>query len=103
MGRYNDELKRLQSQRRAFANLHNSTMQRWQHLMSDEAKVYNTTHFNITDRYYERQISAIEDKAREEMIREATEEVLKRVEVQITDEATPKLKDLRKQIETMFK
>ena len=71
--------------------------------MSDEAKVYNTNHFNITDRYYERQISAIEDKAREEMIREATEEVLKRVEVQITDEATPKLKELRKQIETMFK
>lgn len=103
MGRYNDELKRLQSQRRAHANLHNSTMQRWQHLMSDEAKAYNTNHFNITDRYYERQISAIEDKAREEMIREATEEVLKRVEVQITDEATPKLKELRKQIETMFK
>lgn len=103
MGKYNDELKRLQNRRETLRRLHNSKMGTWGNVMDDFAKAYNTAHFNIEDDYYSRQIAAIEGKAREEMINEMTAEVLKRVDVQVKDNATPALKDLQKELSKLFK
>lgn len=103
MGKYNDELKRLQHQRETNRRLHNSKMGNWGYLMDDYAKTYNTSHFNIQEEYYARQIEAIEDKAREEMINEMTAEVLKRIDIQVKDNATPALKDLQKELSKLFK
>ena len=103
MGKYNDRLKQLQNDRRLHKQVFDSTMNRWAHLMDDNAKMLNTTHFNIEDEYYARQIAEIESKAKEEMIHEMTAEVLKRIDIQVKDNATPALKDLQKELSKLFK
>ena len=103
MGKYMNELRRLQEQQRMEEQSYSSLMNRYGHLMNDMGRAFNTSHHNIKAAAIANQIAAISDKAYQEMVEEAAADVLKKVSVEVKDEASPVIRNLQKEIQNLFK
>jgi len=103
MGKYMNELRRLQEQQRMEERNYTSLMNRYGHLMNDMGRAFNSTRHDIEAAYLSREIAAITGKAYQELVEEAAADVLKKVSVEVKDEASPVIRNLQKEIQNLFK
>ena len=103
MGKYMNELRRLQERQRYEEQNHSYIMNRFGYLMDDYGRAFNTSHHNLKAAAIANQIAAISDKAYQEMVEEAAADVLKKVSVEVKDEASPVIRNLQKEIQNLFK
>lgn len=103
MGKYRDRLAYLQERLELERYMHNHIMTMWGSQMSDWAKEYNRNNYNRQEEYYQREIRAIEGKAQQEMVDEITQQVLKNISVEVKNEASPAIKEIKKELDNLFK
>lgn len=103
MGKYLNEYKRMQQQKDSFKHTYNRINDMYGSIMSPEAKAMNQASQNIREKFYDKQINDLYSKALKEMQEEAVAEVMKRISVEVNNEASKTLQDLEKQLSNMFK
>ena len=102
MGKYMDAYKNLVRQRDAKRHMYESTMNQYNHLMTDNAREWNRVHHQLSEDMYARELEIALTKAIEEMKQEAIDKALNSVQVEVQNNATKQLQDLEKQIRNLF-
>ena len=102
MGKYMDEYNRLMEQKASLKKMHSRILNQYGHLMSDNVKAFNEANWSISEHMYDRDIAIAQRKALQEMEDEAVERIMKRVSVEVQDNASKPLQDLEKQIKNLF-
>ena len=82
--------------------LHNRMFAMYGHAMTPEAKEMNRSSWEISEQMYDRDIAKIHKLAMKEMEDEMVERIMKRVSVEVQDNASKPLQDLDKQIKQLF-
>lgn len=72
------------------------------HAMTPEAKAINESSWELSEQMYDRDIEKYHKLAMKEMEDEMVERIMKRVSVEVQDNASKPLQDLDKQIKQLF-
>ena len=102
MGKYMNEYNRLMEQKASMKKMHSRLFNQYGHLMSDNARAFNEANWSISEHMYDRDIAIAQRKALQEMEDEAVERIMKRVSVEVQDNASKPLQDLEKQLKNLF-
>lgn len=102
MGKYMDQYNDLLDRKNSIKHLHNRLLSQYGHLMSEEAKVINRANWDISEQMYDRDIARLQKLALKEIEDEAVERIMKRISVEVQDNASKPLQDLDKQIKNLF-
>lgn len=102
MGKYMDQYNDLVDRKNRIKHTHNRILSQYGYLMSDEAKEFNRVNWNMSEQMYDRDIARLQKLALKEMEDEAVERIMKRISVEVQDNASKPLQDLDKQIKNLF-
>lgn len=102
MGKYMDQYNDLVDRKNRIKHTHNRILSQYGYLMSDEAKEFNRVNWNMSEQMYDRDIARLQKLALKEMEDEAVERIIKRISVEVQDNASKSLQDLDKQIKNLF-
>lgn len=102
MGKYMDQYNDLLDRKNRMKHLHNRLFSQYGHLMSEEAKVMNKADWDISEQMYDRDIARLQKLALKEIEDEAVERIMKRISVEVQDNASKPLQDLDKHIKNLF-
>ena len=102
MGKYLNEYNRLIEQKISMEKLHSRLLNQYGHIMSNEARALNEAHWSLSEQIYDRDIAIAQKNALNEMAEEVYQRVMKSLSVEVKDEASPAIREIRKQIENLF-
>lgn len=102
MGKYMDQYNDLIDRKNRIKHTHNRLLSQYGYLMSDNAKEFNRVNWDLSEQMYDRDIARLQKLALKEMEDEAVERIMKRISVEVQDNASKPLQDLDKQIRNLF-
>lgn len=103
MGKYMDQYNSLLERRDSMKQTHNRLFAQYGNIMSDEAKVFNQATWGLSEQMYDRDIARAQKLAMEEMAEELYQRVMKSLSVEVKNEASPAIREIRKELENLFK
>lgn len=102
MGKYMDEYNSLMERKSSLKRTHERIFNQYGHIMSPEAKAMNQASWGLSEKMYDRDIERAQKLAMKEMEEEVYQRVMKSLSVEVKDEASPAIREIRKQIENLF-
>ena len=102
MGRYMNELRQIQEQHDIMTRTHSRIMDMYGAQMDDYARSWNETRSRMDAEVYQRDVARLIPLVQKEMVEEIRRDVLKSLEVQVTDKASPALKSLNQELDKLF-
>lgn len=103
MGKYLNEYNRLMEQKISMGKLHSRLLNQYGHIMSNEARALNEANWSMREQMYNRDIEIAQKNALNEMAEEVYQRVMKSLQVEARNEASPAIKELKKEIDNLFK
>ena len=103
MGKYLNEYNRLMEQKASIKKHHSQLLNQYGGIMSNEARALNEAHWSLSEQIYDRDIAIAQKNALNEMAEEVYQRVMKSLQVEVRNEASPAIKDLKKEIDNLFK
>lgn len=102
MGKYMDEYNRLMEQKSSLKHTHERIFNQYGHIMSPEAKAMNQASWGLSEKMYDRDIERVQKLAMKEIEEEVYQRVMKSLSVEVKDEASPAIREIRREIEKLF-
>ena len=103
MGKYLNEYNRLMEQKISMGKLHSRLLNQYGHIMSNEARALNEANWSMREQMYNRDIEIAQKNALNEMAEEVYQRVMKSLQVEVRNEASPAITELKKEIDNLFK
>ena len=103
MGKYLNEYNRLMEQKISMEKLHSRLLNQYGHIMSNEARALNEANWSMSEQMYNRDIEIAQKNALNEMAAEDYQRVMQSLQVEVRNEASPAIKELKKEIDNLFK
>ena len=102
MGKYLNEYNRLMEQKASMKKHHSQILNQYGGIMSNEARALNEAHWSLSEQIYDRDIAIAQKNALNEMAEEVYQRVMKSLSVEVKDEASPAIREIRREIEKLF-
>ena len=102
MGKYLNEYNRLMEQKASIKKHHSQILNQYGGIMSNEARALNEAHWSLSEQIYDRDIAIAQNNALNEMAEEVYQRVMKSLSVEVKDEASPAIREIRREIEKLF-
>lgn len=102
MGKYLNEYNRLMEQKASIKKHHSQILNQYGGIMSNEARALNEAHWSLSEQIYDRDIAIAQKNALNEMAEEVYQRVMKSLSVEVKDEASPAIREIRREIEKLF-